>query len=352
MTQSEKKKQATDRPASFEDFLNCLNEVIAGEDVKSRLPNAVRLIGKGFGPYPQYRPKMEEIEQVEQRLRAVFDPTEVGLRLWAQKAKKHAFLLRDLRNMFTTRVRCDLAISPVTNDDEFDQRSAELSQMVRATNSEAELVAFMRKAVIALAGEQNSAARSQLLYEVLDQAADHRTRKFDATNPTSKHGPHEEQLAEAIRIVSKTKVDFKTVVAARKLALPMHVEIQERRRTADLARRDKVVAEEAQRAAEAKSRGLQDRVNELESQLVAHQARLRQNETEIEMEKRKSNEIRETLTTRHAHELDGKLRQMAKALMLELEETQICLDRDEPNAKMALNRVRDMQSILNPYMEN
>ncbi len=350
-TQSAKKKNSADRPESCDDLLNRLDEVIAGEDVKLRLPNAVRLIGKGFGPHSEYRPKVEEVERIERRLLAQFDPIEVGLRLWAQKAKKQAFLLRDLRNIFATRVRRELAISPVTNDDECDRLSAALSQMVRATGSEEEMVALIRKVVIALAAE-NSAARSQLLNEVLEQAADHRGRKFDATKPTPKRYPHEEQLAEAVRIVSKTKVDYKTVLAARKLALPIHVEVQERRRTADLARRDKVAAEEAQRAAETKLRELQKRVNELESQLASHQAQLQQNENDIEAEKRKSNEIREALTTRHAHELDGKLRQMAKALMLELEEAQICLDRDEPNVKMALNRVRDMQSILKPHMEN
>jgi hypothetical protein len=351
MTMQQEKKPVR-RPASCEEFLTCLDGLISDPDSKARLPKVLRLINQGFGPDPHYRATAEEIERIERRLMEAFEPIDLSLRLLIPKAKKQAFLLRDLRNIAATKVRRDLAISPVTSDEERDQLSATLSGLVNSTTSQEELVALMRKAVIALAVEPNAMVRSQLLNELLEQAADHRSRKFDASKPVPKAEPYQEQLSEALRIVSKGKVDFRTVLAARKLGLPIQVEVQERRKMADAARRDKIAAEEELRQAEAECKTFNERVGQLESQLALHQIQLRQNETEIELEKKRSHEIRETLTSRHAHELDGQLRRIAKALMLEAEEARVCLDREEPNAKMALNRILDLQTILKPYLEN
>jgi hypothetical protein len=328
-----------------------LDGLISDSDSKSRLSKVLRLISHGFGPDPRYRPTPEEIERIERRLAEAFDPIDLSLRLLIPKAKKQAFLLRDLRNTAATRVRRDLSISPVTSDEQLDQLSGTLSRLVNSTASQEELVALMRRAVIALAVEPDGMVRSQLLNELLNEAADHRSRKFDPNNPVPKGEPYQEQLAEALRIVSKGKVDFRTILAARKLGLPIQVEVHERRKSADAARRDKAAAEEAQRKSEAECNGLRERVSDLESQLATQQDQLRKNESDIAMEKTKSSEIRETLTTRHAHELDGQLRRLTKSLMLELEEARICLDREEPNTKMALNRIRDMQAILKPYLE-
>jgi len=350
MTTQEEKKPAT-RPTSCDDFLTCLEGIISDPDSKSRLPKVLRLISHGFGPDPRYRPTPEEVERIERRLMEAFDPIDLSLRLLVPKAKKQAFLLRDLRNIAATRVRRELSFSPVTSDEQRDQLSATLSRLVNSTASQEELVALMRRAVIALAVEPDAMVRSQLLNELLNQSVDHRNRKVDANKPVPKGEPYQEQLSEALRVVSKGKVDFRTILAARKLGLPIHVEVHERRKMADTARRDKIAAEEAQRQAEDECKNLRERLSELESKLATQQDQLRQNEAEIAVEKSKSSEIRETLTTRHAHELDGQLRRLTKSLTLELEEARICLDREEPNAKMALNRIHDMQTILKPYLE-
>ena len=76
------------------------------------------------------------------------------------------------------------------------------------------------------------------------------------------------------------------------------------------------------------------------------QEQLQRCKMEVEEQKRRVIETRKILATRHSHELDGRIGQMAEALMLEIEEAQICLDREEPNVGMALNRIRDMRTII------
>ena len=345
-------EKPVNRPASCEEFLKCLDGILSDPDAKSSLPKVLWLISQGFGPDPLYHPKPEEVELIEERLMGAFDPVDLTLRLLMSKAKKRAFLLYDLRSTAAIKVRRELSISPVTSDEQHDQLSATLSRLVNSTTSQEALVELMRKSVIALAVEPNPMVRSQILNKLLQQAADHRSRAFDVSRPLPKGEPYREQLFEALRIVSKGKVDFRTIVAARRLGLPIQIEIQECRKIADAARRDKIAADEAMQQAADECTRLRLQISNLESQLAMQQERLLQNESDIAVEKRKSHEIRETLTTRHSHELDGQLRRLTRTLMLEIEEARICLDREQPNAKMALNRLHDMQTILKPYLEN
>src|SRR5688572_21543377 len=107
MTAEQEKKQVN-RPASCEEFLTSLGRLISDSDSKSRLPKVLRLISQGFGPDPRYHPKPDEVERIERRLTDAFDPIDLGLRLFIPKAKKQAFLLRDLRNTAATKIRRDL----------------------------------------------------------------------------------------------------------------------------------------------------------------------------------------------------------------------------------------------------
>ncbi len=65
------------------------------------------------------------------------------------------------------------------------------------------------------------------------------------------------------------------------------------------------------------------------------------NETKLALD-----ELRATLALKYENELRGQLVIMANQIKLEVDEAKVCLDRENPNIPMALNRLNDIQIVI------
>lgn len=346
----EEKKKTVQRPRNFDEFLTSLDTALTASDEKSKLRNVLKAIKLGYGADPKSRPTPEEVEQIANWLKDRVDLLDLCLKQIATSGGSGA-LFKQLRQTFTIQIRQQLDFPPVDGED-LSEIKALLTKTISSCTDKEQLSLAVKRCVAAVWVERMAKQRTELLRFIVEKSLVHHNRRYDTSVSPKAIEPYSEYFNAVLRAASKSKVDFKVFENANALMGPLRLETDEFERSAGIAREQKYVAEEQLHARTAELEIQVNQVQKLEAELRDTIDKLATTRSELELEQRKSSEIRSTLTTRHGNELGGQLRRLEKLLTLEIEEAIMCLDREEPNVAMALNRIRDLDSNLKKFVES
>jgi hypothetical protein len=344
-------KPVAQLPTNLDDFLVALEIALGTSDEKSRARNLLKLIRLGYGTDRKYRPAPEEVEQIASRLRDKVDLLDLCLKLLVTSARPGS-LLQQLRQLIGVQIQKECGIPNEPADDQLSEAKAAINGLINACIDQDQLTVTFKRCIVAAWLAREAKMRIKLFRFIIERSITHRSRKFDAGASIKPVEPYDVYFDAVLRATGKAKIDFSAFENAVALSSPIRIDAEDFERIAGIARDERFIAEEQLRAKESELEIQSKRAQKLEVELRVALEDLDATRAALELEQRKSNEIRSTLTTRHGNELGGQVRRLEKLLSLEIEEAIMCLDRDEPNVPMALNRVRDLESNLKRFVES
>jgi hypothetical protein len=336
---------------NLDDFLVALEIALSTSDEKSKARNLLKLIRLGYGTDRNSRPAQDEVEQVASRLREKMDLLDLCLKLLVTPGRPGS-LLQKLRQLIGVQIQKESGILNGPADDQLSESKAAINVLINACVDQDQLSVVFKRCIVATWLARDAKLRSKLFRFIIDKSLTHRSRKFDASASIKPVDPYGVYFDAVLRATGKAKVDFSAFENAVALSSPIRIDVEDFERIASIARDERFIAEEQLRAKALELEIQSKRAQKLEVELRVALEDLEATRAALELEQRKSNEIRSTLTTRHGNELGGQVRRLERSLSLEIEEAIMCLDREEPNVPMALNRIRDLESNLKRFVES
>jgi hypothetical protein len=346
-----KKKSVAKYPENLDDFLVALEIALSAPEEKSRARNLLKLIRLGYGTDRRNRPVPDEVEQIASRLRGKVDSLDLCLKLLVMPGRPGS-LLHCLRQLIGAEIQKESGVPTGPGDDQLSEAKAAINGLVNACIDQDQLSLTFKRCIVTASLERDAKLRTKMFRFIIEKSLAHRSRKFDAgasVKPMDRYGMYFDAV---LKVTDRAKVDFSVFENAVALSGPIQIDAEDFERVAGIARDERFIAEEELRAKASELDIQSNRIQKLEDELRKALEDLEATRSALELEQRKSDEIRSTLTTRHGNELGGQLRRLDKLLSLEIEEAKMCLDREEPNVPMALNRIRDLESNLKRFVES
>lgn len=331
----DKPKLKNQRP-SFEMFVHMLSETLSGGSTKNQLSAVLRLLKRGFDG--EVRP--EQANKVFDLIKGCSWADRLSVQLTAAHPQKPSGIARAVLNRLRS---CFSELTGYPPEQGDKDRLLDLTDWIVAGSqkqNQPETTRFpaewIRMAFTCLASERDTFVRCRAVYHLLSTIA--RTGKRDRSGPFS---PDSQNFVhEAAQLVSAKAISPRKVAAALQFAHPM----EERARQQEAAARD---ARNASLEATQKARTLAEENTQLRQQLqtaLAHTNELRQQSerlaVQVSTEQERTRELEKFWEKRSEQELARQRHQISTALAHDLQEACLALDRETPNAAMALNRVR------------